>query len=391
VNPLVASVKMSKTVEVFGLVQSMKAAGERVTSLCVGEPDFPPPQAVLDAAVAAVRGGETRYTAVAGTSALRSAIAADLLERKGTRYDAASEVLVSSGAKQSVFQAVLALCGPGDEVLIPAPYWPSYPEMVRLAGATPVVVNTTLEKGFLLTPELLEPHLTERTKCLIFCNPSNPSGAVHPEPLMRRLAALLELHPRVAVVSDEIYERLNYNPANPHVSFAALPGMFDRTITVNGFSKAYAMTGMRLGYACGPARLIKPCATIQSQLTSCASAVSQAAGVAALEEVREEEMEANVEVMRGKRDYVCGRLAGIEGVRSYVPDGAFYVLPDVSAWFGGDDAGLCLELLRSKRLALVPGESFGAKGCVRISYATSMEELEEAMDKLEEFLEENRP
>ena len=314
INPLVASVKMSKTVEIFGLVKSMEAAGEAVTSLCVGEPDFPPPAAVIEATVAAVRNGQTTYTAVTGTQELRSAIANDLLRRKGVEYDSKTEILVSNGAKQAVFQAVLALAGPGDEVLIPSPYWPSYPEMVLLAGATPVIVPTTLENGFLLQPEDLRRHLTDKTKCMIFCNPSNPSGAVHSESLMRELAKVLEEHDgegegrsKVAVVSDEIYERLLYNEENPHKSFAGLPNMFERTLTVNGFSKAYAMTGMRLGYLAGPARLVKPCVTIQSQLTSCASSISQAAGVAALEGVEEVEMEGNVEIMRKKRDFVVER------------------------------------------------------------------------------------
>ena len=209
-----------------------------------------------------------------------------------------------------MYQGVFAICGPGDEVIIPAPYWPSYPEMVALTGATPVILPTTIEDEFLVNPKALAAAITPKTKMIIFCNPSNPSGAVHSASLMSEIADAIRDYPQLAVLSDEIYERLVYNPSNPHVSFASLPGMYDRTLTVNGFSKAYAMTGLRLGYMAAPANLLKPCITIQSQLTSCASSISQAAGVAALTKVQESEMEANVEIMRkvsrknGERPFV---------------------------------------------------------------------------------------
>lgn len=390
VNPLVAGVKISKTVEIFSLVKQMQSEGIEVTSLCVGEPDFPPPQAVIDAAVEALQGGDTKYTAVTGTADLRAAIASDLLQRKGLTYDANTEIVVGNGAKQCVFQGVLATCGPGDTVVVPAPYWPSYPEMVSLAGAESVILNTEEKDGYLITPDALRTCLEQHqdtARLLILCNPSNPTGGVHPEQRLRELAAVLEDFPKVAVLADEIYERLIYG-TDPHVSFAALsPAMFRRTMTVNGFSKAYAMTGMRLGYMAAPKTLAKAATTIQSQLTSCAGSVSQAAGVAALTRVEESEMEGNVRIMREKRDYVLDRLDKIEGVTLAVPpDGAFYVLPDVSAFYQGDDEELCLQLLKSHKLALVPGSSFGAPGTVRISYATSMEELDTAMDKLQDFL-----
>eukprot|EP00562_Extubocellulus_spinifer_P004203 CAMPEP_0178529006 /NCGR_PEP_ID=MMETSP0696-20121128/32104_1 /TAXON_ID=265572 /ORGANISM="Extubocellulus spinifer, Strain CCMP396" /LENGTH=494 /DNA_ID=CAMNT_0020160695 /DNA_START=43 /DNA_END=1527 /DNA_ORIENTATION=+ len=393
-NPIVSNVKISKTVEIFSLVKQMEADGIDVTSLCVGEPDFPPPQAVLDAASRAISDCDTRYTAVTGTAALRQAIADDLNRRKGLTYDPQTEVVVGNGAKQCVYQGVLATCGPLDSVVIPAPYWPSYPEMVSLTGATPIILETKEEDGYLVTPEALREVLEENddVKLLILCNPSNPTGGVHTEKRLRELADVLDEYPNVAVLADEIYERLVYNdePEGRHVSFASMPNMFHRTMTVNGFSKAYAMTGMRLGYLAAPARLAKATTTIQSQLTSCAGSISQAAGVAALEDVAEEELEANVSIMRGKRDYVVDRLRSMPNVNLVVPPtGAFYVLPDVSAYYDGDDVALCLDLLKSKRLALVPGSSFGAPGTVRISYATSMEELELAMNKLEEFLAED--
>ena len=419
-NPLVAAVKVSKTVEVFSTVKAMEAEGKKVTSLCVGEPDFPPPTAVLDATVDAVRSGDTKYTAVTGTEPLRSAIAADLVKRKELPYQP-NEILVSNGAKQSVYQGVLAMCGPGDEVIIPAPYWPSYPEMVSLAGATPVILETSIDNDFLIDPQELAKAITDKSKLIIFCNPSNPSGAVHSAALMEEIADVIRAHPNLAVLSDEIYERLVYNEGNPHVSFATFDGMFDRTMTVNGFSKAYAMTGMRLGYMAAPANLLKvcvvccivvvvnrfffffasswtltfsharlqPCITIQSQLTSCAGSVSQAAGLAALTKVSETEMTENVEIMKGKRDYVLSELSKMPNVKSFTPDGAFYILPDVSSYFNGDDTALCLKLLKEKSLALVPGSSFGAPGCVRLSYATSMEELKVAMEKLGSFLRES--
>mmetsp|Transcript_2151 Transcript_2151/g.3012 ORF Transcript_2151/g.3012 Transcript_2151/m.3012 type:complete len:449 (-) Transcript_2151:69-1415(-) len=390
-NPMLASIKPSKTVEIFSLVKQMQAEGNEVTSLCVGEPDFLPPQAVLDAAVEAVRAGDTGYTAVTGTAALRQAIVDDLKRRKGIEY-APTDVVVGNGAKQCVYQGVLAVCGPGDAVIVPAPYWPSYPEMVALAGADPVILETKADDGFLITPEALRDTLESNSnaKLLILCNPSNPTGGVHDQERLEQLAKVLEDYPQVAILADEIYERLVYTNNGVCPAFAAMPNMFHRTMTVNGFSKAYAMTGMRLGYVAAPTKLAKAIATIQSQLTSCAGSISQAAGVAALTKVEDEELDANVKIMEEKRNYVLDRLASMNDVNVAVPpNGAFYVLPDVSTYFNGDDAELCLQLLKSKQLALVPGSSFGAPGTIRISYATSLDELKVACDKLEQFLQEN--
>jgi bifunctional aspartate aminotransferase and glutamate/aspartate-prephenate aminotransferase len=389
-NPIVENVKVSKTVEIFSLVKQMEADGETVTSLCVGEPDFLPPQAVLDAAVEAIGKGQTRYTAVTGTAELRNAISADLKRRKGLEYNPQTEIVVGNGAKQCVYQGILAICGPGDAVIVPAPYWPSYPEMCSLVGAESIVLETTAETGYLVTPEAIRATLESHSnvKCIILCNPSNPTGGVYHKEKLEALAEVLREFPHVAILADEIYERLVYDGDCP--SFAAIEGMYDRTLTVNGFSKAYAMTGMRLGYIAAPARLAKAVTTIQSQLTSCAGSISQAAGVAALTQVADEELDANVEIMRKKRDYVLEELSKMPGVEvAMPPNGAFYVLPDVSSYFDGDDTQLCLELLKSKKLAIVPGSSFGAPGTVRLSYATSMEELAIAMAKLREFLEED--
>jgi len=398
INPILDDVKVSATVQIFSNVKQMQAEGIEVTSLCVGEPDFPPPQAVLDAASKAILDCDTRYTAVTGTAALRQAIARDLLERKGIAYDANTEIVVGNGAKQCVYQGVFATAGAGDTVIIPAPYWPSYPEMVSLAGAESVILETKESDGYLITPEALRECLetceanNQRVKLMILCNPSNPTGGVHNRKRLTELAEVLKDYPHVAILADEIYERLVYNDSeeDAHVSFAAIsPEMYQRTMTINGFSKAYAMTGLRLGYMAAPQPLAKAATTIQSQVTSCAGSISQAAGVAALNDVTEEEMNKNVQIMREKRDYVIDRLRKMEGVTLAVPPtGAFYALPDVSGYYDGDDTQLCLDLLQKKRLALVPGSSFGAPGTVRISYATSSEELEVAMNKFQEFLEE---
>ena len=394
-NPLVTSVKMSATVAIFSLVKQMEAEGQTVTSLCVGEPDFLPPTAVLQAASRAILSGDTKYTAVTGTAKLRNAIAADLHSRKHTLYRP-DEIIVSNGAKQAVYQGILATCGVNDAVIVPAPYWPSYPEMVTLVGAQPIILQTEEKDGYLITPQALRDTLQQaqtrglQVKLLILCNPSNPTGGVHNRQQLEQLAKVLEDYPHVFILADEIYERLVYadSSQDEHVSFAALsPAMFARTMTVNGFSKSHAMTGMRLGYMAAPMYIAKAVTTIQSQLTSCAGSVSQAAGLAALTLVSEEEMKHNVQVMREKRDYVMDRLRQIPHVTLAVPpNGAFYVLPDVSYYYQGNDEQLCLDLLKSHRLAIVPGSSFGAPGTVRISYATSMEELKIAMDKLQDFL-----
>lgn len=376
--------------EIFSLVKQLQAEGHQITSLCVGEPDFQPPQAVLDALQQALREGDTKYTAVTGTLDLRRAIRQDLADRKQITTLDETDIVVGNGAKQCVYQAILATVGPGDAVLIPAPYWPSYPEMVVLAGAEPILVPTASTDGFLLTPSTLRTTLEQHpnAKLLIFCNPSNPTGGVHDQERLQELVSVLEDYPRVSVLADEIYERLVYRPgmtSSPAMA-ALLP---DRTITINGFSKAYAMTGFRLGYAAAPPAVAKAMATIQSQLTSCASSLSQAAGVAALQQVSEDELQGLYDAMKEKRDYVVERLRQIPHVSlPVVPEGAFYLLPDVSHYCEDktNDTQLCLDLLQSHGLALVPGSSFGAPGTIRISYATSMEELDTAMTKFEQFL-----
>ncbi|KAJ8612884.1 hypothetical protein CTAYLR_002088 [Chrysophaeum taylorii] len=386
----------SKTIEIHALTQRMIAAGEDVVSLSVGEPDFAPPQAVVRATQEAAR-TETRYTDVAGTLALRTKIAAHLARRKGTRYEA-SEIVVTNGAKQAVYETVLALCGPGDEVVIPAPYWVSYPEIAKLAGATPVVVETTLENGYKLRASSLRAAMTNRTKLLVLCNPCNPTGACLGAADLREIADVLEGFPETFVVADEIYERLHYE-TTPHTSFAALgEDIFRRTVVINGFSKAYAMTGYRLGYLAAPRPVAAVAAKIQGQLTSCASSISQAAGLAALD-LPDDALDHHVREFKRRRDYVIARLVAM-GPRILCPpppEGAFYILPDISPCLGlahqkrpssalETSTAFCAALLEARNLALVPGDAFGAPGAIRISYATSRPLLARAMDALEAFV-----
>lgn len=305
---------------------------------------------------------------------------------------------MTNGAKQAIAQAVIALCGPGDDVLIPAPYWVSYPEMARLAGATPVVIPTTPAEGFLLTPGALEAALTPRSRMLILCTPSNPTGAVYPKAALEALAAVVARHPRLLVLSDEIYEHIIYPPAAHH-SFGALPGMWGRTLTVNGFSKSFAMTGWRMGYLAAPRWAAAAAASVQSQTTSGASSIAQRASLAALAlgPAGGPAVAEMVAAFRARRDYVAARIRAWPGVTLAPPDGAFYVMPDVSAYCGPAAAApgfgplpdadtLCRYLLEHALVALVPGEAFGAPGTLRISYAASMDTLTEALDRVEAAL-----
>ena len=420
-NPAVHTIQPSKTVAIFSLVKQMEATqGIKVTSLCVGEPDFSPPTSVTQSMMTFLSTSPTtinqatKYTAVSGLLSLRQAIAKDLQIRKNIVYDPSTEILISNGAKQSVYQAIWAMAGTGDVVLIPSPYWPSYPEEVRLTGATPIVLPTTMENGYRLSPSVLEQALQEysqNAKVLILCNPCNPTGTVYSEQELLELCQVLQQYPNITVIADEIYERLVYTDGPPHVSIASLPNMFHRTITINGFSKSHAMTGLRIGYSCAPAYITTAMTTLQSQLTSCANAISQYAAIAALEETPDAWMSDVIETMQQKRDYVMERLRNLPFVsisNEYPPTGAFYVLPDVRRYcrpiqkdpnavkdvLDGDtdtsilydDVSFCLQLLEGEQLAIVPGTSFGLPGTVRLSYATSMEELEVALNKFENFL-----
>ncbi|XP_057540052.1 bifunctional aspartate aminotransferase and glutamate/aspartate-prephenate aminotransferase [Amaranthus tricolor] len=390
-SPRVNSVKPSKTVAITDQATSLVQAGVPVIRLAAGEPDFDTPSVIAEAGINAIREGHTRYTPNAGTLELRTAICRKLKEENGISYSP-DQILVSNGAKQSILQAVLAVCSPGDEVVIPAPYWVSYPEMARLADATPVIVNTQVSNNFLLDPKHLESKLSEKSRLLILCSPSNPTGSVYPKELLEEIAAIVARHPRLLVLSDEIYEHIIYSPAK-HTSFASLPGMWERTLTVNGFSKAFAMTGWRLGYIAGPKHFVAACGKIQSQSTSGASSISQKAAVAALGmgKAGGEAVATMVKAFRERRDFLIRGFSELDGVKISDPQGAFYLFLDFSSYYGSEAEGfgvingsesLCRYLLDKAQVALVPGDAFGDDSCIRISYAESLSTLEQAMENI---------
>jgi len=387
-NRRVAAMEPSATLAMKSRATAMRREGHPVVALSAGEPDFDTPEPASRAGIEAIQNGFTHYTENAGTMELREAICRKLARDNDLDYTP-DHILCSNGAKQSIALAVHVLCDAGDEVLIPAPYWVSYPEMARFAGAEPSVVSTTVESSYKLSPEQLDEAITAQTRLLILCSPSNPTGSVYTPDELAALAEVLRRHEHVYVLSDEIYEYVLFDAT--HQAFGALPGMKDRTITVNGFSKGFAMTGWRLGYMAGPAPIVKAAAKVQGQFTSAPCSVTQKAGTAALEmdmaPVRE-----MVAAFRKRRDVVLDRLRAIDGVRCPTPQGAFYVYPDVSTFFGRvtpdgevieDSEDLCFYLLEKHHVALVPGTAFGAPRGLRISYASSMDDLTTALDRIE--------
>lgn len=383
----VKGISPSPTLAIDTKTKQMIAEGVDIVNLSVGEPDFNTPAPACDAAIAAIRDGFTKYTAVPGILELRKAIANKLERENGLTY-APEEIIVSSGAKHSLYNICVALINPGDEVIIPAPYWVSYPEMVRLAGGVPVIVETNESTGFKLTPEMLADAVTAKTKALILNTPSNPTGAVYSPDEIRALAQEIEKHD-FYVISDEIYEKLLYDAK--HLSIAAVsPKMKERTLLVNGFSKAFAMTGWRVGYVAGERSIIKAMTSFQSQTTSNPASISQKAALAALDHFDE----GMVAEFRRRRDFVLKRLADMPLIRCIEPHGAFYLFPNVGEILGKSYQGQTLDscdtlatlLLTEAKIALVPGSGFGAPQNIRISYATSMANLEKAMERLEAFL-----
>ncbi|WVZ06719.1 hypothetical protein V8G54_020065 [Vigna mungo] len=402
----VNAVKPSKTMAISDHAAALLQAGVPVIRLAAGEPDFDTPTVIAEASFAgmnAIRDGHTRYTPNVGTLELRQAICHKLrvcfmtvsVEENGITYTP-DEILVSNGAKQSVVQAVLAVCSPGDEVIIPGPFYVSYPEMARLADANPVIIPTHISNNFLLDPKLLEANLTERSRLLILCSPCNPTGSVYSKKLLEEIAQIVEKHPRLLVLSDEIYEHIIYSPAT-HTSFASLTGMWDRTLTVNGFSKTFAMTGWRLGYIAGPKHFVAACGKIQSQFTSGASSISQKAGVAALGlgYAGGEAVSNMVKAFRERRDFLVESFSKMDGVKISEPQGAFYLFIDFSSYYGREAEGfgliensdsLCRYLLEKGLVALVPGSAFGDDSCIRISYAESLTVLKTAVERIKKAL-----
>jgi aspartate aminotransferase len=391
ISKLAAAVQPSATLAAGAKARQMRAEGIQVFDFSLGEPDFPTPQHICKAAYQAMVDGHTHYTPAAGIPELRAAVARLYQRTYGLRVTA-EQVIVSNGAKHSLHNVLAATVGPGDEVVIPTPYWVSYSDLVQMTGASYVLVNTPQESGFKMTPAQLRAALTPRTRLVMLNSPSNPTGTVYTRPELEALADVI-LESNAAVLSDEIYERLVYGDARATCFATLRPGLADRTITVSGVSKSYAMTGWRMGWAVGPAYVVKAMANVQSQETSNPSSVSQYAALAALEGDQEcvEKMRREFEA---RRDLVCKRLAALPNVRCPVPGGAFYAFFNVAGHFGRtlagkrvtDAAGFCQVALESAHVNLVPGSAFGAEGYVRLSFAASREQLNGGLDRLEQLL-----
>jgi aspartate aminotransferase len=387
-----ARVKPSPTIAVTTKAAQLKAEGKDVIGLGAGEPDFDTPVHIREAAKRAIDSGKTRYTAVDGIPELKAAICAKFLKENGLTYTPA-QVSVGTGGKQILFNALMATLNPGDEVLIPAPYWVSYPDMVLLAGGTPVPVVAGIETNFKLTPDQLEAAITPKTKWFIFNSPSNPTGAGYTRDELKGLTDVLMRHPQVWVMSDDMYEHLVFDDFEFSTPAEVEPGLYDRTLTCNGVSKAYAMTGWRIGYAAGPVALIKAMATIQSQSTSNPSSVSQHAALEALTGPQDFLTDWR-RVFQGRRDLVVSMLNQAKGIRCPKPEGAFYVYPDISGCIGkatpagtviSNDEVFATALLEETGVAVVFGAAFGLSPNFRVSYATSDEILHEACARIQRF------
>ncbi len=389
ISDRIKRIGMSPTLRVAALAGELKRQGHDVLDFSAGQPDFPTPDGVKQAGVRAIEDNQTRYTANSGIQELREAIVRRIRRDHGLEYEP-GQVLCSPGAKASLYFACMTLIDQDDEVIVPSPYWVTYPEQVRLAGGTPVVVPCRGEDGFRLDPERLEAAITPKTKALILNDPSNPTGASYAEEQLRPLAELCERH-GLWIVSDEIYSRLLYD-GRRFVSVATLgDAIRERTVMINGLSKAWSMTGWRVGWAAGPQAVIDGMAKLQSHSTSNVTTISQFASVEALNHC-DEEIARRVEAFQQRRDRIVERLRGIEGLRCTSPEGAFYVLPDCSARIEdldgvGDGVALAEFLLDRAKVAVVPGEAFGAKNHVRLSYPVSLDRIDEGMDRIERALE----
>ena len=385
-------IKPSATIAVTNKARELKAAGRDVIGLGAGEPDFDTPDNIKDAAIKAIQDGKTKYTAVDGIPELKAAIVDKFQRENGLSYEP-SEISVGTGGKQVLYNALVATLNPGDEVIIPAPYWVSYPDMVLLAGGEPVAVEAGMETGFKLSPDVLDAAITPKTKWLIFNSPSNPTGAAYTRDEIKALTDVLVKHPHVWVMTDDMYEHLVYDDFTFATVAEVEPALKERTLTVNGVSKAYSMTGWRIGYAGGPAHLIKAMAKVQSQSTSNPSSISQWAAVEALNGTQEF-IAPNNALFKGRRDLVVSMLNQADGISCPTPEGAFYVYPSCAGTMGKTapsgtvlktDEDFVTELLEAEGVAVVQGSAFGLGPNFRISYATSTEALEEACTRIQRF------
>ncbi len=391
VSKRINKIGVSPTMKVAAEAKLMQSRGESVIDFSVGEPDFPTPQNVKEAAILAIENNQTKYTLNQGTIELRTAISDKFKNENGLEYST-DEIIVSAGAKQSLYNTIQSLIYVDDEVIIPAPYWVSYPDMVSLAHGQSVIVSTTEETGFKITPEQLKKAITPYTKILILCNPSNPTGSCYTRKELEAIAEIVEQN-NFYVISDEIYEKIVFDNFE-FVCFASLSDKIKKkTVTVNGLSKSYAMTGWRVGYAAGPENIIQAINKIQSHSTSNASSVSQAASIEALKGSQD-----YVEMMRKeyeqRRNYLYDALTSIKGITCYKPEGAFFLFPNFTNYFHKSthvfriehSFDLAMYLLHQVKVATVPGSAFGAEGYLRLSYATSMENLKEGVERIKEAL-----
>jgi len=380
----------SQTLAMAAKARELKAQGKDIISLSLGEPDFNTPDFIKEAAIQAINDNYSTYSPVDGYAELKDAICRKFKRDNNLDYKP-SQIVVSTGAKQSLYNLCQVLLNPGDECILPAPYWVSYAEMVKMAEANPVEVPTTIESDFKITPAQLEAAITPKTKLIMFSSPCNPSGSVYNEAELTALARVLDNYPNIYVVSDEIYEHINFS--GNFCSIATIPGMFDKTITVNGVAKAFAMTGWRIGYIGAPEFIAKACTKMQGQVTSGANSIAQRATITAVD-ADPAVLKDMVAAFHSRRDLVVGLLREIPGVKINVPEGAFYVFPDVSSFFGKTLKGieiknaddLSMYLLEHANVATVTGDAFGNPDCIRFSYATSEEILTEALKRIKEAL-----
>ena len=387
----IQKVKPSATLAITAKAAELRASGKNIISLSVGEPDFETPKAARDAGIKAIESGFTRYTAVPGIPELRKAVAEKFKKDNELDYEP-EDILVSTGGKQCIYNLLQAMINPGDEVIIPAPYWVSYPDMVLLAEGVPVTIPCTADANFKLTASQLEASITPKTKLLFINSPSNPTGMAYSADDLAALGEVLRKHPNIAIATDDMYEKILFD-GKTFATFAQInPDLKDRTITFNGTSKAYCMTGWRIGFCAGPRDLIKAMSKIQGQSTSNPSSISQKAALAALQGPTDE-LDEMVSVYQTRRTWLVEALNNIPGMSCITPDGAFYVFPSVSGWIGKtapdgtsltDDVVICEWLLDAAGVALVPGTEFGSPGQIRLSYAVSQETLEDAVNRIEE-------
>lgn len=380
----------SQTLAMAALARELKLQGKDIISLSLGEPDFNTPDFIKEAAKRAIDENYSQYTPVDGYLELKEAISKKFKRDNNLDYKP-SQIVVSTGAKQSLFNLAQVLLNPDDECILPAPFWVSYSEIVKMADGIPIEVPTTIESDFKITAEQLEKAITSKTKMIMFSSPCNPSGSVYNREELTALAKVLENHPKIFIVSDEIYEHINFT--GNFCSIATIPGMYERTITVNGVSKAFAMTGWRIGYMGGPEFIAKACTKMQGQITSGANSIAQRATIAAVE-ADPKEIKFMVTEFHKRRDLVVGLLKNIPGIKINNPDGAFYVFPDVSSFFGKTLRGTLIKnaddfsmyLLAEANVATVTGDAFGNPNCIRFSYATSEDLLTEALRRIKEVL-----